>query len=231
LPVPAETGSGHVGMETDQARARVEHQVQQGDVAVADDRFGVGPDRVEVDQVEVPEYCLATVVRDDRTHLGVTQQTVELLGDLVRPRRAPPAVPSSFEERRETHTEVHPFDLGHAPCEIGRVSGIERPGKRRDHDKVSRHEGPRPQQLGGLGQCSESHRESLLSTNTSERIDAKRTDSGLSSRFPARVLIICNGPLLRTPCIEGVPMLASAGIASKRFECFRGDEPTDVWAE
>jgi hypothetical protein len=36
--VPAEAGDGHVGVEPDQARARVEHQMQQRDVAVAEDR-------------------------------------------------------------------------------------------------------------------------------------------------------------------------------------------------
>lgn len=80
---------------------------------------------------------MATVVRDDRAHLRITQQPVELLGDLVRPGRAPPTVLPRYEQRRETHPEPHPLKHSHRQLEVRLVSSVEWTGQRRDDHKVS----------------------------------------------------------------------------------------------
>ena len=98
--------------------------MQQRDVAVAEDRLGVGRDRLDVDQVEVAEHRLAAVMRDDRAHLRITQKTIELPGDLRRRRRAPPMVPPCFEQRCPTHAESHPLEHDHRLLEVGLVSGM-----------------------------------------------------------------------------------------------------------
>ncbi|GGN48971.1 hypothetical protein FHR83_008684 [Actinoplanes campanulatus] len=132
----AEAGSGHVGVEADQARTRVEDQMQQGDVAVAEDGFGVGFDRLDVDQVEVAEGCLASVVGDDRAYLGIAEEAVELGGDLRGGGGAPPMPAPYLEERGPAHPETHPLEHDDRLLDVGLVDVGERAGQGRDHDEV-----------------------------------------------------------------------------------------------
>ncbi|MEY9932040.1 hypothetical protein ABH926_006689 [Catenulispora sp. GP43] len=82
--------------------------MQQREVAVAEDRLGIGPDRLDIDQVEVADHRLTAVTGDDRPHLGITQQSIELPGDLRRSGSAPPTAPSYLQQRSPAHTEPHP---------------------------------------------------------------------------------------------------------------------------
>jgi len=150
-------------MEPDQTRALIEHQMQQRDVAVAEDRLGVGLDRLDVDQVEVAERRLAAVIRDDRAHLGITQKTVEFPGDLRRRSRTPPMAPPYFQERRPTHAESHPLEHGHRLLDVGLVGGGQRPGQRCDNDEISGRQGTGSKQMR---QCGTGHRRSFPTAAT-----------------------------------------------------------------
>jgi hypothetical protein len=106
-------------------------------VEVPEDRLGVGGDRLEVDQVEVTDRGLASVMCDDRPYLRVAQERVELIGDLRRTRRAPSVLPLRLEQGRKADAESHPLEHGDRELEVGLVDGVERTGQRRDDDEIS----------------------------------------------------------------------------------------------
>ncbi|MGW5694362.1 hypothetical protein ACWEWX_26475 [Streptomyces asiaticus] len=60
VPIAAETVGGDIGVEADEAGLGVQRHVQQRDIAVAEDRFRVGPDRVQIDQIEIADGRLST---------------------------------------------------------------------------------------------------------------------------------------------------------------------------
>ncbi|MNN37925.1 hypothetical protein D3C81_1518940 [compost metagenome] len=66
-------------MKADQAAMAVDSRVQRSDVAVADQRLGVAPDKVEVELIEQAHAAIATAHAQDRVNGRVSEGIVQIL--------------------------------------------------------------------------------------------------------------------------------------------------------
>jgi hypothetical protein len=133
----AETVRDELRVQGHKAGARVQREVQRGDVAEAQQRLGIRPDGFVVDQVEIAQRHPATGEREDRMDLPIAQQPVERFGDLPRPRGGPPPTSPQVDQRRHVDGEPHLLDGLHAALEQRRRALLEPAGQGRHRDEIT----------------------------------------------------------------------------------------------
>ena len=137
VPV-AEPVRHEVGMHGHEAGARIQREMQRRDVAEPEQGLRVGAHRVVVDQVEVTERHSAAGEREDRTHLRIAQQAVELPGDLAGHGGRPPPPPITIDQRRDAHHEPHPLDRLDPAFEQRGLVLVQPTGQGRHRDLIAR---------------------------------------------------------------------------------------------
>jgi hypothetical protein len=142
VPV-AEPVRDTVGMQGHHAGARMQRQMQRGDVAEAQQRLGIGPHGIQIDQIEIAQRQPAAGQCEDGSDLRIPQQTVELLGYLWGRRGRPPPPPVQVDQRGNVDSEAHPLDRLDAALEQRRLTLLQAAGQCRHRDDVARPHGLR----------------------------------------------------------------------------------------
>ena len=145
VPV-AEAMRHEVGVHGHEPGARMQREVQGGDVAEPEQRLRIGPHGVEVDEVEVRERRPSPGEREDRAHLRIAEQPVQLRGDVRRRRGHPPSMPTELHRGRDPHREAEPLDGSDAALEQLGLVMVEAARQRGHRDRVAGFERPRAQQ-------------------------------------------------------------------------------------
>ena len=95
----------------------MERQIEQGDIAEAEQGLRVRPNSVEVDQIKVCEGRPAAGRREDRADVAVAEQLIEFGGHLLRPGSHPPVAPLAIDQRSEADAKTECLDDRDRPVE------------------------------------------------------------------------------------------------------------------
>ncbi|MNL33235.1 hypothetical protein D3C87_1551320 [compost metagenome] len=84
LPVAQQIGIEQRAMKRHKPCIATDRQVQRGDVAVADERFGVTAQQLEIDVIEQPRRAITTAQANDRIDLVIGERRVQVVeADLI----------------------------------------------------------------------------------------------------------------------------------------------------
>ena len=128
-------------VDRDEPGLPVEGQIERRNIAEAEERLRIGPNGLEVDQIEVGERRPTAGRREDRADFGIAEQLVELGGHLLRPSGHPPVASVAIDQRGESDVNAECLDDRDRPIEQRHFLLFQRPRERGDRHRVAGTQG------------------------------------------------------------------------------------------